>query len=116
VVAAVVAAIEAPVVLQEERARALRVERDLVHALPELGMLVGQEVGTHAVVARAPRPPAVVGAIDAARRDGDDHAPAILGVGQDRVQAETAPARLPARAIGMLVQAAHQLPGLAGVT
>src|SRR5689334_14315072 len=86
--------------------------RHLVHALPELRVLVGQELGADALVARRPGPAAVVGAIDAAGRDGDEHPAAVLRVRDDRVQAQAAAARLPLLAVRMLPESLDELERL----
>ena len=107
--------VEPPVVLQEEPARVRGMMRDLVHALAELGVLVGQELRAHAMVARLPRDPAVVAPVGARRRDGDHHAPARLAVPDEGVQAEPSRPRLPALAVGMVKETLHRLPRVPGV-
>src|SRR5207247_5187622 len=54
-IARIVAAVEPPMVLQEEALGARGMERDLVDTLAELRVLVGQEIGAHSLVRRAPR-------------------------------------------------------------
>src|SRR4029453_5409181 len=61
VVAAVVAAVQAPVVLEVQPVLAAAGRGDLVDALAELRVLVGQEHGADAVVAGLPAAPAVLG-------------------------------------------------------
>ena len=84
-IAGVVTAIETPVILQEQAIGIGRMTHDLVHALAELRMLVRQEVRAHAMIAGAPRPAAVVAAIDAAGRDRDQQAIRPRSVRHDRV-------------------------------
>ena len=113
--AAIVAAIQAPVVLEEHAVRPRARLHDLVHALAELGMLVGQELGAHTAVGRPPRRPAVVARVHAARRDRDGHPRRVGGIEHDRVQAEAAAARLPLRPVRVVPQAVVQRPRLAAV-
>jgi hypothetical protein len=73
--------------------------RDLVHALPELGLLVGQEDRSDAGVARAPARAAIVASIETACGDRDPHAVAVRRVEDDRVQREPTTAGHPAGAV-----------------
>src|SRR5207237_2458912 len=86
---------DVPVLLHEEHVWPGRVHRDAVDAMADLALLVGKLAGAQALVDRAPRLAAVVGAEGSRGRDGDDDALRIVGVDQDRVQAEPACARLP---------------------
>lgn len=57
----------------ERVAPARQMVNDLVNALPELRILVGEELYADADIARLPRSSAVVGAIHTRSRDGDQH-------------------------------------------
>ncbi len=114
-VAAVVRAVEAEVVLEEEPVGFRRVARHLVDALAELRVLLLEEVRLDPAVARLPRLSAVVRPVDAAGRGRDPEAVAPLRVRQDGVEAETAAARHPAGAVRVIPQPLVQGPGLAAV-
>ena len=108
--AAVVAAIDAAVVLEVQPLRVGGVAGDLVHALAELGRRrVGQERNGDAGVARLPRLAAVVAAIDAGRRDGDEDAGRVVRMDEHGVQAQPASARLPLRAMRVVPQTTDEL-------
>ena len=114
-VSAVVAAVQAPVVLQVQPPGPPRVMDDLVDALAELGMLVRQELGAYAAVPGVPRDAAVVRPVDAAGRGRDREAPRPRRVHEDRVQAQAAAARRPLRAVRVVPEARVERPRLAGV-
>src|SRR5262249_61427192 len=101
-VTAVVRAVEAPMVLKKESIGIRSVLRDLVDALPELGMRVRKELRAHAAILDLPASAAVVRAVGAARRGGDHHSPGALGIHEDGVEAKPASARLPLRAVRMV--------------
>ena len=85
------------------------VARHLVHALAELeGLSLGEEADDDPLIARPPRRAAVVGSVDPRRGDGDQQSSRILRVHQDRVQAQTATARLPLRAVWVVPQPVDQ--------
>ena len=88
---------------------------DFVHALAELGIFIGHEDSANAAVLRGPSSAGIVGAIDAAGRDGDVEAARVRWVLQNRVQRESAIAGHPARAMRMIEQAAHERPVLAAI-
>src|SRR5829696_4743841 len=73
VVAAVIAAVQAPVVLEVEAVGPPAGRGDLVDALAELRVLVGQEHGPDTVVAGLPAAPVVLGPVDPTGGDGDPH-------------------------------------------
>ena len=102
-------------VLEEQRRRTLRVLDDLVNALAELGVFLGEELGPDSDVARRPGAAAVVRAIHAARRDADPHARGLHGIEHDRVEAETAATRRPARPVRVVEEPAHAVPCLPAV-
>src|SRR5512140_697587 len=74
-ITAIIAAIKAPVILQKESLRIRGMADDLVHALAPLRiLLIGwHELRPHTLVAGLPILAAVVGAIDTAGRDGNEH-------------------------------------------
>ena len=91
--AAVVGPHHVPVLLHEQRVRLGRVRLDVVHAVPHLGVLVGDALRMQPAVHRPPRLAGVVGPERARRGDRGEHPRPLQ---DDRVQAETARARLPA--------------------
>ena len=62
----IVGAVNSPVILQEKPFRPRGMHGDLMHALPELGILVGHEQGSYTTVVRHPRRACIVGAVDPA--------------------------------------------------
>src|SRR5262249_9754977 len=109
-VAGVVASVDAPVVLQEERARPARAEPHLVDALPELRRLVaGREGRPDPRGPWPPRAPAVRRAVDAAGGGRHAHAVAVRGVGDDGVEAEAPAPRLPLRPVRVVPEAPHEV-------
>jgi len=114
-IAAIVGAIESPVILQEEALGPGGMENDFVHALTELGIFFGHEDDADAAVAGLPRFGAVFAAIEAAGGDGDVEAGALGGIGNDGVKKQAAIAGHPARAMGMIVEATDEGPGFACV-
>src|ERR1700738_4813443 len=111
-IGAIVAAIKAPVILEVYPLRVRRMADDLVNALAPLGiLLVGrQKLGAHAFIARLPVFAAVIRAIDAAGRDGDEQAFVIRWVRKNGVQAESAAARHPLRSVRMIEQPTLKRP------
>ena len=108
--AAVVAAVDAAVVLEVEPLRVGGVAGDLVHALAELERRrVRQERHDDSGVARLPRLAAVLAAVYAGRRDGDEDAVRVVRVHEHGVQAHPASARLPLRAVRVVPQPTDQL-------
>ena len=114
-VAGVVASHHVPVLLHEEYVRAGRVHRDPVNAVPDLPVLVRQLTRAQPAVDREPSLAAVVGAKGAGRRDRDEHSLRIVGVDEDRVQAQPARAGLPLGARRMISKTRQLLPCLASV-
>src|SRR5262249_53881619 len=103
---------EAAVVLKIETFRRLRMRRDLVHALAELGERVGQEAAADAAVGRSEAASAVVAEVVAAGRDAEMDA---LPVAQDGVQAEAAGARRPLARVLVIGDPRDLLPGVPAV-
>ncbi len=103
----------AAVVLHVKPPRRGGVTSNLVHALAELGVGVGSEPGTDALVGRPERDPAVVAHVVAA--GGNPHVKP-LAIADDRVQAEAAVAWLPLARVLVVAQAFDHLPRVAGVT
>ena len=115
-VTAVVAAVDASVVLEVEAIRIIGIACDLVHALAELRRrCVGHERHDDAAVARRPGRAAIVAAVHARCRDGNEEPFRIRRVDEDRVQAHASPARHPLGPMRMIPQAAHQREGTAAV-
>src|SRR5687767_12668237 len=67
----------------------------LVNALPELRVLVGKKLRTHAGVSCAPPLATIIGAINATRGDCDQHPLSIDGIEHDGVEAKSAASGLP---------------------
>src|SRR5580704_17980481 len=93
-----------------------RMQRDLVHALSELGVLLGHEGNGNATVLRRPVHSAVLGPIDAAGGDGDIHTLFVHRVQHNTVQSQATVARHPARPMRMVEQASYERPAFAGIT
>ena len=88
-----------------------------MHALAEFGvaLVLGQEVGAGALVARLPGL-AAIGAVEhAGRRDADPDALVVFGIDHERMQDQPGAAGLPVLARGMLLQPVDMVPGLAAV-
>jgi hypothetical protein len=63
--------IDAAVILLVDDVGRLRMHLHVMHALPDLRILVGQEIGAQTVVARGPGLPFILGSENACRRDAD---------------------------------------------
>ena len=72
-IAGVVAAHDVPMFLHEQDVRARRVHGDVVNAVADFGIRVGNVRGVQALVDRPPGRAAIVGPERAGRRDGDEH-------------------------------------------
>src|SRR5579864_5362940 len=97
-------------ILQKKTLRMRRVQSDLMHALPELRILIRHKHGADTAVLRSPGSSSVIGLVDAARGDCHVHALRIGWVEHDAVQRETSVARYPPWTVRMVEQAAHQRP------
>ena len=84
--------------------------RETVHAVTHLGLLVRDAGGLQPAIRRPPRAAAVVAPKDAGRRDRRVDAPGTPRIQQDRVEAQTAGARLPGRPRGVPAQRRELLP------
>src|SRR2546423_7809222 len=93
-IAGVIAAIDAPVMLQKHSIRIRRVIDYFVNALSKFRILLVRrhEPRTNSLVARLPVLPAVLSPIHAASRDGYPHSILIRWIWKNRVQAKSAPA------------------------
>src|SRR5262249_33168401 len=91
---AVVASVKAEVVLQIEALRLTSRGRNLVHTLPELWILVGQEVGADTLIRRTPAH-AIVGSINPSGGNADHHSRSAIYRWEDGVKTKPASARLP---------------------
>src|SRR5204863_5317173 len=74
-----------------------------------------EELRLHAGVGRVPRVPSVVGAVDAAGRDGGQHLRRLLRVGQDRVERLAAEAGVPLWPLRVVPQTTLELERLTAV-
>src|SRR5207249_9857263 len=97
-----------PVVLQVEPAGRVRVARDLVDALAELGEGIGHEAGAEAPVGRGERRAAVLAQVVSARRDAEVDATPVT---QDGVHAEPAVPGAPLSRVRVVADAGNHLPG-----
>ena len=115
--AAVVAAVHAAMVLLVEAVGAARRERQVVHALAELGITLslGQKIAARARIARTPGFAAVLRVKHTDRGDADPEATHVGGIGNDGVQHKADPARLPLRARGVSAQTLHLAKTLAAI-
>ena len=101
--------------LHEEGVRPGWVHGDAVDAVADLPLLVRELARAQALVDRSPRLAAVVRAECPGCGDRDDDPVRIVGVDQDRVQAEAAGARLPVLARFVTAQPRELVPALAAV-
>ena len=102
----------APVVLHVKPAGSVRVSRDLVDALTELGIRVGDEAGTDSVIGSVERLAAVFAEVMPAGRDSKMHSVAFP---DDCVHAQSAVAGMPLSGVLVVADAGHQFPGIAAV-
>ncbi len=113
-VAAVVAAMHAPVFLAEQHIRVRRVVRYAVNTLTGRGGS-GLHRRVHTLVLPVPGLTAIIGAEEAGSRDADPHAVGIVAVRQNGVSAKAAEARCPVRARRVFVEPIDRLPVLATI-
>ena len=113
--AGVVGPVDAVVVLGVHPFRPGRMRGDLVHALPELGPRVGEEVGLDALVGRVPAATAVGGLVDPAGRHGHRDLLSVVGMGHDRVDGLPPEPGSPVRPVRVVPQRPDELEGLAAV-
>ena len=92
-------------VLEVEAVRVGRIAPDLVDALPELDIGIGQEHRPDAPVARPPGRSAIVRSVHT--RDRHRQGVGVPGIDQDRVQAQAATAGEPLRPV--VPQPLHEL-------
>src|SRR2546425_10442166 len=105
-----------PVLLHEQGARAGRVHGDPVHAVTDLGILIGDGLRTKTAVHRSPCFAAIIGPEDAGRRDGDEYAPGIAWILHDRMEAHPSCPGRPRRPGRMLAQSGQFVPRLSAVS
>ena len=111
----IVAAHHVPVFLHKEHARPRAVHGDMVNAVADLGIGIGNILRTESSIYRLPRLAAVVGTECAGGRDGDEDSLRIAGIENDGVQAHAASARLPLRTSAVTAQAGKFLPVLSAI-
>src|SRR5205823_2534434 len=97
----------AAVILHVEPAGSVLVTRDLVHALAELWIGIGQEAGAHALVGRCEADTAIFAHVVTASRDTEVHP---IPVAQNRVHAKPAVPRLPFPSVFVVADARNHLP------
>src|SRR5262249_23650244 len=112
VVAAVVASIDAAVILLVQDVAVGRMSFEMMDALPYFRKLVGHEVGAHAGVLRRPARAVVVCPERARRRHAHGDARSCRRIERDRVDHEPAGAGRPLRARGMVGERADLGPVL----
>src|SRR6185369_10766987 len=115
VVAGVVAAHNVPVLLHEERVGTRVVHGDVVDAVSDLGVGIGDVLRAEAAIDGLPADTAVVGAESARSGDGDVHTLVVGGIEDDGVKAHAAGTGLPARTGAVLAEAGEFFPVLATV-
>ena len=101
--------------LHEEYARAQGTHGDVVNAVADFGVLVGNILGPQSAVNRLPAFASVVTAEGARCGDGDPHPLRIAGVKNNGMQAHAACPRLPFGAGAVAAQAGKFFPILAAV-
>src|SRR5208337_205609 len=110
-VASVVAAHHVPVLLHEQHARARRVHRDVVNAVPDLSSRFGDVFRMQAAVDGSPGLATVVGAECARRRNGDEDPVRVAGIQDDAMQAHSTGTGLPFGACLVAAQSGEFMPG-----
>ncbi len=118
--AAVGRSVDAAVVLLVQVLTAVRGHDELVHALPEVGVLLAlrHEPGAHAGIARLPRSAAVLGLEGADRGDADPDPIRVIGRGHDGVEDQAAISGLPlgpARMVREALDVGPRLPAVAAL-
>src|SRR5205085_7987360 len=114
-IAAVIAAVEAPVVLQVIRLWSGRVMHDLVHALAKLRILLREKFRANALIPRLPRCAPIVSAVDTASRHGHQYAFMVGWIKHNCVQALTAATWGPFLPMRMIEQFLSQRPGFSAI-
>ncbi len=114
-VAGVVAAHHVPVLLHEEHVRARAVHGDVVNAVADLGVRVGDVLGMQSLVDGAPGLAAVVGTEGTGGRDGDVDPSGVAGIQNDGVEAQPTGAWLPLGSCAMAAQSGEFLPVLSAI-
>src|SRR5205823_5539121 len=107
---AIIRTIQAPMILQEEAVRASRVHGKFVDTLPEFRIPFGRVHEANAAVQRPPAAAAVVGPVNAPRRNAYLDARLIRRVERDGVQGKTAVSWSPPGTVRMIKKATHQGP------
>src|SRR5262249_37037093 len=102
----------AAVILHVQPAGDVPVAGDLVDALAELRVGIGEKAGADALVGRPERPPAVLAQVVAAGRDSEVHA---LALPHDGVHAESPGPRLPLPGMLVIADPGNHLPAVPGV-
>jgi len=114
-VAGVVRAHDVPVFLHEQDARTSGIHGDVVNAVADLGVGVGDVLRVEAFVDRLPGFPAVVGAEGTSSRDGDVDTTGVFRVQDDGVKTHSASAGLPTWAGAVASQAREFVPVLSTI-
>jgi hypothetical protein len=83
-------------------------ERNLMHALSELWVFLWQEKHAYSIVARLPRGPTILGAVNTSGRHSHVHAVFVARIRQNCMQNQPAIARHPTWPMRMIVQPADQ--------
>ena len=113
--ARVVTAADVPMLLHKQRVRAGRMHREVVDAVTDLSLRVGEEAGTQAPGGNLPRRSLIVRAKRSRGGDRDVHAPRVCRVDDDRVQAHATGPRSPLGGAGVSSKAGEFPPCLASV-
>ena len=101
--------------LHEEHARPLWVHGDVMNAVADLGVGIGNVLRAQTAIDRFPGLAAIVGAKCARRGNRDPHSVGIAGIEQDCVQAHTARTRLPLGPRAMSTKSGEFVPTGAAV-
>src|SRR5207248_8396005 len=114
-IAAVVAAHHVPMFLHKEHVGARLMRSDMMNAVADLGIGIGNVLRLQAAIDWLPGFASVVSAKRARRRYGDEHALGIFRIENDAVQAQPARARLPFGACAVAAESGKLLPTLTAV-
>src|ERR1700720_3287242 len=101
--------------LHEQCIRPLRMHRDMMNAMTDLGFRIGNVLRMQTLVDRLPTLAAVVGPERARSGDRDEHSFRVFWIEKNRVQTHPACTRLPFRSRAMPAQSREFLPRLAAI-
>src|SRR5205085_10637057 len=115
VVACVIAAHHVPMLLHKEHARPLAVHGDVVDAVADLGVRIGNVLRAQSAIDRLPALAAIVSSERTGGRDCNENPLRIAGIQDNSVQAQAARSRLPLWPGAMAAKAGKFLPVLSAI-